>query len=251
MPALEDAPRGLGTRVSLRPPGRSDRALGADVTDQSIWASSRAGRQGRSIDAGRANAVAKPQQAMIRKEAKYWAAQELLEEGDGPDIFPGTLDVRAPGQAERQSTHAFDHLLRMAGHERQRRSAFLPNGRQDERTAADATAFAHRNSDWIMDVGLTGAPRSGHMVQSRTSRLAGPVLRRDAGIHDRRGLPELRGSIATGLAHGLLSRQSGAASAHKEKDRSGSHLRLPASDLGRRRQRRRPNRGRIVERTLD
>jgi FAD/FMN-containing dehydrogenase len=155
MPALEAGPRELGTRVSLRASRPSDRALGADVTINLLGQLH--GAAARTLDQILADvyAVARPQQSMIRKEAKYWDAQKLLEEVDSPTFFQERSAFLRSGLDDEGLDLAFRYLRAWPGTSGGADLRFFQTGGKMNEPAADATAFAHRNSRWIMDVGLS------------------------------------------------------------------------------------------------
>jgi FAD/FMN-containing dehydrogenase len=163
---LENAPLdlALGTRMSLHAPHPKDRARGSNVL-VSLVGQLRGTPKALDDILAPAYAVAKPQQAMIWGDAPYWAAQKLLEEVDGPIPFQERSAFVASGQAEKATAHTFHHLLTWPGTSGVGDLRFFQTGGKINDTDAKATAFAHRNSAWIMDVGLTWSPTdSAHAV---------------------------------------------------------------------------------------
>ena len=165
---LEKAPLGLGlgTRLSLQAPKPKDRAGGADVTISLIGQ-----LKGSPADLdgvlARATAIAKPRHALVWGNAPYWAAQALLEEGYGSDYFQERSTFAAPGQAEKAIAHVFPQLLAWPGTSGSADLRFFQTGGRINDVDAGATAFAHRNSAWIMDVGLDWRGRDpAHMVEA-------------------------------------------------------------------------------------
>ena len=154
IPALEGAPIGLGTRLSLQAPHPRQREHGAGVAINMIgqWRGS-----AKALDdiLAPAYAVAKPQQAMIWDEAPYWLAQKLLTEGEDPTYFHERSTFVVPGQAAKATAQTFHHLLTWPGTSGGADLRFFQTGGRINDTDAKATAFVHRTSAWIMDVGLT------------------------------------------------------------------------------------------------
>jgi FAD/FMN-containing dehydrogenase len=163
---LENAPIeiGLGTRMSLGAPRPADRARGHNVTINLIGQLHGSPKTLDDILA-RAYALATPQRAMIWGDASYWAAQKLLEEDDPPLFFQERSTFVARGQAEKATNHTFRHLLEWPGTSVSADLRFFQTGGKVNDPDAKATAFAHRNSEWIMDVGLNwGATDSPQLV---------------------------------------------------------------------------------------
>jgi FAD/FMN-containing dehydrogenase len=153
--ALENAPvaLGLGTRMSFGAPRPSDRALGHNVAISLIGQLRGSARTLDEILAP-VYAIAKPQQAMVWGDAPYWAAQKLLEEDDPPLFFQERSVFVAKGEAEKAAAANFHRLLEWPGTSVSADLRFFQTGGRVNETAAKATAFVHRNSEWIMDVGL-------------------------------------------------------------------------------------------------
>ncbi len=154
--ALENAPLdlGLGTRMSLHAPHPKDRPRGAGVLISLIGQLKGPTKALDDILAP-AYAIAKPQQAMVWGDAPYWAVQKLLEEVDGPIPFQERSAFVAPKQAERATAHTFHYLLNWPGTSGVADLRFFQTGGRINDIDAKATAFVHRTSAWIMDVGLT------------------------------------------------------------------------------------------------
>ena len=153
--ALENAPLdfGLGTRMSFGAPRPADRARDHHATISLIGQ-----LRGKPKDLdeilARAYAIAKPQQHMIWGDAPYWAAQKLLEETDPPLFFQERSVFVARGLAEKATAANFHRLLEWPGTSVSADLRFFQTGGKINATDAKATAFVHRNSEWIMDVGL-------------------------------------------------------------------------------------------------
>ena len=155
IPALENAPieLGLGTRMSLGAPRPADRWHGHNVVINLIGQLRGSPKQLDELVAP-AYALAKPQQAMVWGDAPYWAAQKLLEETDPPLYFQERSTFVAKGQAEKAVAATFQRLLDWPGTSVSADLRFFQTGGKINETDAKATAFVHRNSEWIMDVGL-------------------------------------------------------------------------------------------------
>lgn len=168
--ALENAPvaLGLGTRMSFGAPRPSDRALGHNVAISLIGQLRGSARTLDDILAP-VYAIAKPQQAMVWGDAPYWAAQKLLEEDDPPLFFQERSVFVAKGQAEKAAAANFRRLLEWPGTSVSADLRFFQTGGRMNETDAKATAFVHRNSEWIMDVGLnwSGSDSYELVVQNR------------------------------------------------------------------------------------
>jgi hypothetical protein len=154
--ALESAPLdlGLGTRMSLRAPHPKNRAHGAGVLI-SLIGQLKGSPTALDEVLAPAYAIAKPQQAMVWGDAPYWAVQKLLEEVDGPIPFQERSVFVAAQQAERATARTFHHLLSWPGTSGVADLRFFQTGGRINEPDAKATAFVHRTSAWIMDVGLT------------------------------------------------------------------------------------------------
>ena len=102
---------------------------------------------------------------MIWGDAPYWAAQKLLEEDDPPLYFQERSAFVAKGQAEKATAANFHRLLEWPGTSVSADLRFFQTGGKINETDARATAFVHRISEWIMDVGLNwGATDSRELV---------------------------------------------------------------------------------------
>jgi hypothetical protein len=154
--ALEGAPiaMGLGTRLSLKAPHPRDRALGANVAISLIGQlTDRPGALEQLL--APAYAIAKPQQSLIRGDTPYWEAQKLLEDDDGPTFFQERSAFAAPGQAVEVIEPAFRFLRSWPGTSGGADLRFFQTGGKMNARRAGDTAFVHRNTEWIMDVGLS------------------------------------------------------------------------------------------------
>jgi len=153
--ALESAPiaLGLGTRMSFGAPRPADRARGHNVAINLIG-QLRGGAKALDDLLAPVYAIAKPQQAMVWGDAPYWAAQKLLEETDPPLYFQERSAFAAKGQAVKATAANFHRLLEWPGTSVSADLRFFQTGGKINETDPTATAFVHRTSEWIMDVGL-------------------------------------------------------------------------------------------------
>jgi FAD/FMN-containing dehydrogenase len=163
---LEKAPRdlGLGTRLSLQARPPKDRARGETIAI-SLLGQIKASAKALDDLLARTYAIAKPQRHMVWADAPYWAAQSMLEEGYGDGYFQERSTFAAPGQAERAIAHGLRHLMDWPGTGGDADLRFFQTGGKVNDLDAKGTAFAHRTSAWIMDVGLSWAKAdSAHTV---------------------------------------------------------------------------------------
>ena len=154
IPALEDAPLelALGTRMSLAAP-HPVRDRHGRVTISLIGQLRGTPKQLDDLLAP-AYAVEKPQQHMVWGDAPYWAAQKLLEEDSPPLYFQERSVFVGPKRAEEATEATFHHLLRWPGTSVSADLRFFQTGGTMNETEPKATAFVHRKTEWIMDVGL-------------------------------------------------------------------------------------------------
>lgn len=153
---LEKAPLdlGLGTRLSLQAAKPKDRARGATFAISLIGQLKGTPKELDEVVA-RAVAVARPHHALVWGNAPYWAAQAMLEEGYGSGYFQERSTFAPPGQAEKATAHTLHHLLAWPGTSGDADLRFFQTGGKINEVDAKTTAFAHRTSAWIMDVGLS------------------------------------------------------------------------------------------------
>jgi FAD/FMN-containing dehydrogenase len=152
MPALDAAPDRLGCRISLSAVTPKQLSEGTDVTVDLLGQFQ--GNSKELLDIlDPAYRVAPPARDEI-VEKKYWDAQDILIETNEPGYFQerstfiaGALDARALGVA-------FDRLRRWPGTSGDGDLRFIQTGGKVNTVAADATAFVHRSSRWLMVVGL-------------------------------------------------------------------------------------------------
>jgi FAD/FMN-containing dehydrogenase len=155
---LERAPLdlGLGTRLSLQARSPKDRARRETIAI-SLLGQIKAGAKALDDVLARAYAIAKPQRRMVWADAPYWAAQSMLEEGYGAGYFQERSTFTAPGQAEKATALGLRHLMDWPGTGGDADLRFFQTGGKVNDLDPQATAFVHRGSAWIMDVGLSWA----------------------------------------------------------------------------------------------
>jgi hypothetical protein len=154
MQALDAAPVELGSRVSVKAPSPRERASGGDASI-SLLGQLHAG-SARTLDQILADvyALAMPRQSMIWSSVKYWDAQKLLEEVDCPTYFQERSAFLGANLDDAALDQAFRYLHAWPGTSGGADLRFFQTGGRINDQASAATAFAHRNSRWIMDVGL-------------------------------------------------------------------------------------------------
>jgi FAD/FMN-containing dehydrogenase len=154
MRTLDAAPVELGTRLSLRAASPQHRRRGGDVAI-SLVGQLRAG-SAKKLDQILADvyALAKPQKAKIWDQEKYWDAQKLIEEHDGPSYFQERSAFLPSGLDDEAIDLAFGHLRSWPGTSGRADLRFFQTGGKINEPAAEATAFVHRSSRWLLDVGL-------------------------------------------------------------------------------------------------
>jgi hypothetical protein len=113
-------------------------------------------------------AVAKPRQSMVWSTVKYWDAQKLLEEVDAPTYFQERSAFLNSNLDEEALDLAFTHLRAWPGTSGGADLRFFQTGGRVNELAPGATAFAHRNSRWILDVGLSWGAEDHHDVVARS-----------------------------------------------------------------------------------
>ncbi|HEY1931769.1 MAG TPA: FAD-binding oxidoreductase [Acetobacteraceae bacterium] len=167
--ALDDGPIELGTRVSLRAPSPRDRGRGEDVTISLLGQLQV--QSAKTLDDILADvyAIAKPRRSLIWRQSNYWDAQRLLDE----DGFPVYFQERSAFLQSRLDDEAIDlafrHLHAWPGTSEGADLRFFQTGGKMNEPAADATAFVHRSSRWLLDVGLnwSAADRADLVARNR------------------------------------------------------------------------------------
>jgi FAD/FMN-containing dehydrogenase len=169
MKALDSGPAELGTRLSLRAPSPRERLRGGEVTI-SLVGQLHAG-SAKKLDQILADvyALAKPQKSRIWDQAKYWDAQKVLEERDGPTYFQERSAFLSSSLEGEALDLAFDYLHSWPGTSGSAELLFFQTGGKMNEPAADATAFVHRTSRWLLDVGLfwSAVDRAGVVARNR------------------------------------------------------------------------------------
>ncbi|MCG6875952.1 MAG: FAD-binding oxidoreductase [Betaproteobacteria bacterium] len=165
MPALDRAPDGFGSRVSLGAATPAERSAGKDVTI-SLIGQLTGNRKALDEILAAAYAVGRPQHIDIR-ETGYWQGQKFLEENDPPGYFQerSTFLVR-PLSAQALGV-AFEWLRHWPGTGAAADLRFFQTGGRINAVAPTATAFVHRDSRWIMDVGLNWTAADSPIVLRR------------------------------------------------------------------------------------
>jgi FAD/FMN-containing dehydrogenase len=150
---LEHAPveLGLGTRMSLRAQHRNHRSGGFTI--------SLIGQLGKPPAAleellAPVYRIARPQQLLVQ-ELPYWDAQTLLEEDDGPTFFQERSTFANAGQAAALVEPALGFLRAWPGTNGAADLRLFQLGGKVNEPKSDDTAFVHRSSAWIVDVGLS------------------------------------------------------------------------------------------------
>lgn len=169
MKALDAGPVGLGTRISLKALSPRDRARGADVTISLLGQLHDGSAKALDQILADVYAVGMPRQSMIWDQANYWDAQRLLEEDDTATYFQERSTFLKSGLDDEAIDLAFRYLHAWPGTSASADLRFFQTGGKMNEPAVDSTAFAHRNSRWILDVGLNwgAADRSDVVVRSR------------------------------------------------------------------------------------
>ncbi|MFZ2068942.1 MAG: FAD-binding oxidoreductase [Xanthobacteraceae bacterium] len=168
MKALDAGPVGLGTRVSLKAPNPKARAHGANVTI-SLLGQLHDG-SAKTLDQILADvyAVRKPRQSMVWDQADYWDAQKLLEEDDVPIYFQERSAFLQSNLSDEALDLAFRFLHSWPGTSESADLRFFQTGGKMNEPAADAAAFVHRNSRWLLDVGLNWSGTDSTNVVARS-----------------------------------------------------------------------------------
>ena len=168
MRALDAGPIELGTRISLKAPSPGDRTRGADVTINLLGQLHAASAKTLDQILADAYAVAVPQQSMVWSNVKYWDAQKLLEEVDAPTYFQERSAFLSSNLDDEGLDLAFTYLRAWPGTSGGADLRFFQTGGKMNELASGATAFAHRSSRWILDVGLNWGPEDPHDVVARS-----------------------------------------------------------------------------------
>lgn len=196
MKALDAGPVELGTRVSLKAPSPGDRARGAGVTINLLGQLH--AHSAKVLDEILADvyAIEKPQRAMVWDQANYWDAQKLLEEDDVPIYFQERSAFLASRLDDEAIDLAFTYLHSWPGTSESADLRFFQTGGKMNEPAADATAFVHRGSRWLLDVGLnwSATDRSDVVAHNRIwqDRFYDAMRKFSAGAYQNFADPSLR-----------------------------------------------------------
>jgi hypothetical protein len=157
MPALDAGPDALGTRFSCGAITPEQHRGGAEIKINLIGQLQRGTRQQVLNILKPAYAVAKPASEDIR-ELPYWAGQDFLEDTDGPARFQERSAFLVKPLDATARAIAFDFLRRWPGTGTGPSASadfrFFQTGGRMNAIPPNATAFVHRNTRWIQDIGL-------------------------------------------------------------------------------------------------
>jgi berberine-like enzyme len=165
METLTGAPSGLGSRLQItagQPP--SVQLLGQfRGTPDQVRALLRP-----------ADAIAKPASEQI-KVMQYWPAQiEFLEELGSPGFYQERSRFFKGALSEAAIAAAFDWAGRWPGTTQGSHMVLFQTGRQVNALPPAATAFVHRDSDWLMTINLSwGSDTSDELLKQNRDWLNG------------------------------------------------------------------------------
>ena len=152
MRAFDAAPDRLGSRISLLAVTPRQRAAGKDVAVNVLGQLVGPASELRDIlDA--VYRIARPAKEEIL-EKSYWEGQDFLTETEQPTYFQERSTFIGGALDDRALALAFGWLRRWPGTAAAGDLRFFQTGGKVNAPAADATAFVHRSSRWIMLVGL-------------------------------------------------------------------------------------------------
>ncbi|HWA81301.1 MAG TPA: FAD-binding oxidoreductase [Acetobacteraceae bacterium] len=153
MQTLTDAPAAFGSRFSLRPPNRM---AGGDKFSLNLI-----GQYGGPatfiLRLMRAAERAAPLSHHELYELDYWDGQDFLAEHDGPFRFHERSLFLSKPLSHDDLVKAAEYLAQWKGTRNPHQLAdlrFFQTGGQINKIAASETAFVHRDSVWLMDIGL-------------------------------------------------------------------------------------------------
>jgi FAD/FMN-containing dehydrogenase len=145
--ALSQGPDTLGTRVSLQPDGQG--GVKIDLLGQ-LKGSAR--ELAEIFDA--AYAIQKPAAETIKAEIPYWDGQAFLEEPGDPTYYQERSSYVFARDVPFLIERGFTWLRRAPPTHDLRDLRFFQTGGAIKRVARTATAYVHRDHDWLMVVGL-------------------------------------------------------------------------------------------------
>ncbi len=153
MQALDAAPNTLGSRVSLAAVTKAQFDRGEDVPIDLLGQFKGQARDLMEILAP-AYRIA-PASSHAIHEMSYWDGQEFLKEASGGSYYHERSAFLNEGVLEdRALAVAFEWLRQWPGTRAGADLRFFQTGGQVNALPPNATAFVHRSSRWIMDIGL-------------------------------------------------------------------------------------------------
>lgn len=158
--ALERSPveLGLGTRMSIQAAPHHARSRGINIA--LIGQLSRPPAAVEELLAA-AYRIMRPQQSLVQ-ELPYWDAQALLEDDDGPTYFQERSTFAKAGQAAALVEPAVGFLQAWPGTSGSADLRLFQMGGKVNDPKPDDTAFVHRGSEWIVDIGLSWTATDSH-----------------------------------------------------------------------------------------
>jgi FAD/FMN-containing dehydrogenase len=168
MKALDSAPVELGSRLSVRAPTPKDRRRRGDVTINLLGQLHAGSAKQLDQILAAVYALARPQRSKIWEQMKYWDGQKVLEERQAPTYFQERSAFLASGLHDEALDLAFGYLHSWPGTSGSADLRFFQTGGTMNKPAADATAFAHRSSRWLLDVGLYWSAADGAEAVARS-----------------------------------------------------------------------------------
>lgn len=154
MRALDAAPNRVGSRISLGATTKAQLERGVDVSIDLLGQFKGSARELADILAPAYGAAFPSSQQMY--EMTYWQGQDFLKESTDPAYYQERSTFVQQGRPldDRARTVAFEWLRNWPGTRAGADLRFFQTGGRVNEPAPDATAFVHRDSSWIMDVGL-------------------------------------------------------------------------------------------------
>ncbi len=153
METLGKAPLALGSRISLQAASPEQRRAGKDVTVDLLGQFRSATPQDLRALLDPCYKLAMPSGEEIR-EMSYWKGQDFLSENQNPVYFQErSAFVNKPFGSDALAT-SFKHLRAWPGTSEYGDLRFFQTGGEVNTLSPTATAFVHRNSEWLLVVGL-------------------------------------------------------------------------------------------------